>query len=125
MSLQERGNEGFSFCGENAAAFTAAKTMHVAWRPRQTADPGFIAHWSFPARLSKESVWLAYYVSLSRPRSFKNLLSHGLPDRNIIEGGPPKTINDAVQDMFGAKIVKTRLACVQARAEMGWRARPS
>lgn len=91
----------------------------------KTADPGFIAHWSFPARLSKESVWLAYYVSLSRPRSFKNLLSHGLPDRNIIEGGPPKTISDAVQDMFGAKIVKTRLACAQARAEMGWPARPS
>ena len=91
----------------------------------KTADPGFIAHWSFPARLSKESVWLAYYVSLSRPRSFKNLLSHGLPDRNIIEGGPPKTISDAVQDMFGAKIVKTRLARAQARAEMGWPARPS
>ena len=42
--------------------------------------------------LKKESIWLAYYVSLSRPRSFGNLLSHGLPDRSTIESGPPEQI---------------------------------
>ena len=55
----------------------------------KTADPGFIVHWTFPPGLKKESLWLAYYVSLSRPRSFAQLLSHGLPDRGIIEAGPP------------------------------------
>ena len=35
----------------------------------KTADPGFIVHWAFPPGLKKESIWLAYYVSLSRPRS--------------------------------------------------------
>jgi len=91
----------------------------------KTADPGFIAHWSFPAGISKESIWLAYYVSLSRPRSLSKLLSHGLPDRNIIEGGPPDSIADAFQEMLAAKIAKTRLACANARAQMGWPARPS
>ena len=54
----------------------------------KTADPGFIVHWTFPPGLKQESKWLAYYVSLSRPRSFGQLLSHGLPDRSIVEGGP-------------------------------------
>ena len=36
----------------------------------KTADPGFIVHWTYPIGLKKETVWLAYYVSLSRPRSF-------------------------------------------------------
>ena len=37
-----------------------------------TAEPGFIAHWTFPLRLPLVSQWLATYVSLSRPRRFKN-----------------------------------------------------
>ena len=91
----------------------------------KTADPGFIAHWSFPAGINKDSIWLAYYVSLSRPRSLSNLLSHGLPDRDIIEGGPPENIAEAFQEMFRAKIAQTKLECVQARAQMGWPARRS
>ena len=91
----------------------------------KTADPGIIVHWSFPAGVSKISIWLAYYVALSRPRSFSNLLSQGLPDRDIIEGGPPEQIADAFQEIFAAKIAKTKLACIQARAQMGWPARPS
>ena len=58
----------------------------------KTAEPGFIAHWRFPSGLSKLTVWLAYYVSLSRPRSLSKLLSFGEPDRDIIEGGPPEEI---------------------------------
>ena len=91
----------------------------------KTADPGIIVHWSFPAGVSKISIWLAYYVALSRPRSLSNLLSQGLPDRDIIEGGPPEQIADAFQEIFAAKIAKTKLACIQARAQMGWPARPS
>jgi hypothetical protein len=90
----------------------------------KTADPGFIGHWSFPAGLSKQSIWLAYYVSLSRPRKFSKMLSHGLPDRGIIEGGPPEIITDAFHKMFDQKITKTKVACAKARAQMGWPARP-
>ena len=48
----------------------------------KTADPGFIANWAFPKNLSKESIWLAYYVSLSRPRSLSRLLCRTMPDRH-------------------------------------------
>ena len=75
----------------------------------KTADPGFIAHWKFPKGLSKDSIWLAYYVSLSRPRGFSRLLSHGLPDKDIIEGGPPKSITQAFEEFFEAKSRPARL----------------
>ena len=81
------------------------------------------AHWKFPKGLKRESIWLAYYVSLSRPRSLSRLLSHGLPDRSIIEGGPPESITDVFKELFTEKIAATQQACAQARAEMGWPAR--
>jgi len=86
----------------------------------KTADPGFIAHWKFPKGLSKESIWLAYYVSLSRPRSLSRLLCHGIPDRDVIEGGPPESITKAFQDFFEAKIAATKLTCARTRLELGW-----
>ena len=86
----------------------------------KTADPGFIVHWTFPPGLSKESKWLAYYVSLSRPRSFMQLLSHGLPERDVIESGPPEEISKAFQELFADKITKTKIACAKAREETGW-----
>ena len=89
----------------------------------KTADPGFIVHWTFPPRLKKESIWLAYYVSLSRPRSFGQLLSHGLPDRSIIESGPPEQISKAVDELFADKIATTKIACAKARQALGWPAR--
>ena len=98
-------------------------TLHGA--QGKTADPGFIAHWTFPAGLSKESIWLTYYVSLSRPRSFSRLLSHGLPDRAIIEGGPPKAITEAFETLLSEKIAATQRACASARAALGWPARPT
>ena len=60
---------------------------------------------------------------MSHPTSFNNLLSHGLPDRDIIEGGPPEEILEAFTDLFTEKIAATRLACIRGRAEMGWPAR--
>jgi hypothetical protein len=86
----------------------------------KTADPGFIAHWKFPRGLSAASKWLAYYVSLSRPRGFSRLLCHGLPDRNIIEGGPPKSITDAFDELFSKKVASTKLASASARALLKW-----
>ena len=66
------------------------------------------------------SIWLAYYVSLSRPRSFGQLLSHGLPDRSIIESGPPAQIAKAFAELFTEKIAATKIACAKARQELGW-----
>ena len=96
-------------------------TLHgVQGKP---ADPGFIVHWAFPAGLRKESLWLAYYVSLSRPRSFGQLLSHGLPDRSIIESGPPEQIAKAFDELFADKIATTKIASANARQALGWPAR--
>ena len=88
-----------------------------------TADPGFIAHWTFPLRLPPVSQWLATYVSLSRPRRFKNLLSHGLPSRELIEGGPPEEIAAALDELFVKKIAATKIACAKARKQLKWPAR--
>ena len=89
----------------------------------KTAEPGFIAHWKFPNGVSSESIWLGYYVSLSRPRSLSNFLCHGIPDRSIIEGGPPDTISSAFSDYFSKKIATTKKACKKAREVLGWPAR--
>ena len=74
--------------------------------------------------LKNESIWLAYYVSLSRPRSFGQPLSHGLPDRGIIESGPPEQIAKAFDELFADKIATAKIACAKARQELGWPARP-
>ena len=89
----------------------------------KTADPGFIMHWTFPLALSKVAIWLATYVSLSRPRRFKNMLSHGLPLRETIEAGPPEEITKAFDELFTAKIAATKIACVKAREALKWPAR--
>ena len=89
----------------------------------KTADPGFIAHWAFPPKLDLPAKWLATYVSLSRPRRFSSLLSHGLPKREVIEGGPPQQILDAFDELFGTKIQETKVACANARSELNWPAR--
>ena len=89
----------------------------------KTADPGFIANWAFPKNLKKECIWLAYYVSLSRPRSLSRLLCRSTPDRGLIEGGPPASISDAFKKLFGSKIEETKVACAQARKAMGWPSR--
>ena len=89
----------------------------------KTAEPGFIVHWTFPPRLALTSKWLATYVSLSRPRSFTKLLSHGLPDRAVIESGLPEETAAAFAELFTEKIAATKVACAAARVEMGWPAR--
>ena len=71
-------------------------------------------------KLSKESLWLAHYVILSRPRRLANLLSHGLPGRAVLERGPPASISDAFQRLFAEKILETNLACQAARRKLNW-----
>jgi len=48
------------------------------------------------------------------------LLCHGVPDRQIIEGGPPESIVNAFKEFFESKIAATKLACERARVELGW-----
>ena len=46
-----------------------------------------------------------------------------LPDRKIIESGPPEEITKAFDELFTAKIAATKIASAKAREEMGWPAR--
>ena len=66
------------------------------------------------------TIWLSYYVGLSRPRALSKLLSFGEPDRDIIEGGPPEEIVAAFKEFFEEKIPATKKAAARARKAMGW-----
>ena len=97
----------------------AEEGTHVARGAEETADPGSIAHWAFPGlHLSMKPGWLACYGGLSRPRGLSRLLSHGLPDRDIVEGGPPEDITDASEELFSQPISTTKRACARARYDM-------
>ena len=85
----------------------------------KNAEPGMCAHWSSPKHLSAEALWLAHYVILSCPRRLKDLVSYGLPDRSVLEGGPPEKITEVFERLFAGKIEKTKLACRDARLALG------
>ena len=51
------------------------------------------------------------------------MLSHGLPEREVIESGPPESIAAAFKELFKDKIAATKVACAKAREELGWPAR--
>ena len=53
----------------------------------KTADPGFIVHWTFPPGLKKESMWLAYYVSLVGTRQYEGQGVRGERDSQERAGG--------------------------------------
>ena len=90
----------------------------------KTIEPGLIAHWKFPRRLSRDSLWLARYVILSRVRRLSALLSFGLPQRSVLEGGPPEALTDALEHFFEEKIAKTKKACKSAREKLHWPPNP-
>ena len=46
-----------------------------------------------------------------------------MPEREVIESGPPEEIANAFQELFADKIAKTKIACAKAREEMGWPSR--
>ena len=64
----------------------------------KTAETGVCAHWKLPKRLGPEALWLAHYVILSRPRNLKDLASYGVPDRSLLEGGPPEAIDGSFSE---------------------------
>ena len=94
------------------------KTLHSL--QGMTAEPGLVAHCRLPPNLSQETKWLAYYVMLSRVRSLSTLLLHGMPERAILEGGPPASLQSAMDTLFSPKVAKTKAACAAARRELGW-----
>ena len=61
--------------------------------------------------VSAETKWLAYYVMLSRVRSLDNFLCHGLPEREMLESGPPETLQKAMAELFEGKIATTFESC--------------
>ena len=87
----------------------------------KTATPGLIVHWRYLKLLSKEHIWLAHYVSLSRPERWSDLLSHGMPSREIIEGGPPAEWLVELDALSPPeKIARTKEAAKDARKSIGW-----
>jgi hypothetical protein len=42
-----------------------------------------------PGNMSAEDYWLHVYVMLSRVRTTEQMLIHGLPEKEILEMGPP------------------------------------
>ena len=87
-----------------------------------TAEPGLVAHWTFPPRLDYDIKWLICYVILSRVPSLPQLMSIGLCDkiRAIIEGGPPDTLVQGFNTLFQGKIEQTFVAAREARHRLGW-----
>ena len=87
-----------------------------------TAEPGLVAHWTFPPRLDYDIKWLIGYVILSRVPSLPQLMSIGLSDkiRAIIEGGPPDSLVQAFNTLFQDKAEQTLAAALEARRRLGW-----
>ena len=94
------------------------KTLHTL--QGMTAQPGLKAHWSFPPNLPSKTKWLATYVMLSRPRSLQNLISFGLPERSLLEAGPPADLVECLDELFAGKEKETEIKIAKARASLGW-----
>ena len=94
------------------------KTIHTL--QGTTCDPGLICHLALPKTLSPESKWLAYFVMLSRVRSWQSLRCIGEIDKSILEGGPPKRMQDVIDQLFEQRIMDTIKACATAREFLGW-----
>ena len=88
-----------------------------------TADPGLIAHWVIPQRLTDDIKWLIVYVMLSRARSLQELRSIGFTSkiRSIIESGAPADLVQTFDKLFGQKMARTKKLAEDASKSLGWR----
>ena len=98
----------------------SASTLHTL--QGTTAEPGLIFDWGFPRFFSEELRWLATYVTRSRPPSFKQLISIGVPSslRDMIEDGPPDGIVPSFAAMFKDVEEDTRLRASELLTHLGW-----
>ena len=87
-----------------------------------TADPGLVAHWTVPKRMTPDVHWLLVYVILSRVRSLDSLVSFDFSDtlQAVIERGPPENFVGSFDRLFGQKIESTRQSAREARRQLGW-----
>ena len=100
-----------------------AKALSLYSMQGMTADPGLIAHWDIPQRLTDDIKWLIVYVMLSRVRSLDQLRSLGMTTkiRKIIESGAPADLVQTFARLFAAKIEKTKKLAGEASKSLGWR----
>ena len=72
--------------------------------------------------MSPELRWLATYVALSRPQSFEDLLSVGMPAnfRQILEGGPPEGILTKFAEFFAEQELSTMEMANTLLQQLGW-----
>ena len=100
-----------------------AKALSLYSMQGMTADPGLIAHWDIPQRLTDDIKWLIVYVMLSRVRSLDQLRSLGMTTkiRKIIESGAPADLVQTFERLFAAKIEKTKKLAAEASKSLGWR----
>ena len=79
-------------------------------------------HWQLPFFVAEELRWLATYVTLPRPLSFKQLISIGIPSfiRDIIEGGPPDGILSSFAVMFKDVEEDTHLRASELLTHLEW-----
>ena len=85
-----------------------------------TAEPGLVAHWTFPPRLDCDIKWLICYVILSRVPSLAQLMSIGLSDkiRAIIERGPSDSLVQTFNTLFPDKAEQTLAAALEVIAKL-------
>ena len=97
-----------------------ANTLHTL--QGTTASPRLIFHWRFPRRMTKEMRWLGTYVALSRPPSFQQLISVGMPKdfRATLEGGPPDGILTKFAEFFFEKEAATAEKLKDILKKVGW-----
>ena len=71
-----------------------------------------IAHWVLPPRVASEMP------------SFDQLVSIGLSDkiREVLESGPPEDLVQMLSTLVAKTIQATRVAALQAKQRLGWRA---
>ena len=96
-----------------------AKVLPLYSMQGMTAEPGLVAHWTFPPRLDYDIKWLICYVILSRVPSLPQLMSIGLSDkiREIIEGG--RLITWFKLSILCSKIRPSRPWLLRWRREVG------
>ena len=99
-----------------------AKVLPLYSMQGMTAEPGLVAHWVLPPRITHEVKWLICYVLLSRVPSLKQLISIGLTDRirEIMEEGPPAGIVQSFSTLFADKIERTHAHALEAKQRLGW-----
>ena len=100
-------------CPENASSLYSMQGS--------TAEPGMIAHWEMPKRVSAGIRWLIVYVMLSRVRSLTALRSIGLSSEvRVIEKGPPDEVLKSFDSLLGHKIAQTTEMAKAAMEALQW-----